>query len=153
MKIINLNQAENQLKELKKRNIVLVGGCFDLLHYGHVRFLQEAKKEGDFLIIALESDEFIKKSKKRSPIHNQHERAQVLASLNMVDLVILLPFLKTDSDYERLVRIINPQVIAVTEGDPKCAQKIKQADAVGAKITIKPLIKKFSSSKIICDYS
>ena len=51
--------------------IVLVGGCFDLLHYGHIEFLKNAKKQGEYLIVALEPDEAIVNYKKRQPIHNQ----------------------------------------------------------------------------------
>ncbi len=57
--------------------IVLVGGCFDVLHYGHLEFLHEAKKQGKYLIVALEPDETIIKYKKRKPIHNQLQRAKI----------------------------------------------------------------------------
>ena len=58
-----------------KEPIVLVGGCFDILHFGHLMFLKNAKEEGKVLVVLLESDEFIKKFKHREPVHKQNERA------------------------------------------------------------------------------
>lgn len=113
---------------------VLVGGCFDLLHIGHIKFLQEAKKQGDILIVALESDKFIEKRKKRRSFHTQQERAKILAELQCVDRIILLPYFQRDLDYEHLVKIIKPQVVAVSEGDPYRGEKEKQAKAVHGKV-------------------
>ena len=57
---------------------VLVGGCFDLIHYGHIVFLKEARKQGDYLIVALESDDNVKKYKgENRPVHKQSERAEM----------------------------------------------------------------------------
>ena len=152
MKIIEVNQLGSKLKELKNKRIVLIGGCFDLLHFGHLDFLKKAKIQGDYLIVLLESDQFITQIKKRTPIHIQNERAEILSSLEMVDLVVLLPFLKSDFGYERLVKLIKPDIIAITTGDIKLNIKMKQANLVGAKIKQIPLMNKFSSSKIICNY-
>ncbi|MBI3343244.1 adenylyltransferase/cytidyltransferase family protein, partial [Candidatus Gottesmanbacteria bacterium] len=58
---------------------ILVGGCFDLLHYGHIRFLEEAKKLGDHLVVALESDENVRRMKGEGrPIHTQAQRKEML---------------------------------------------------------------------------
>ena len=77
-----------QLTEGKKT--VLVGGCFDILHYGHVRFLSQAKAKGEVLMVALESDEFIRRIKKKKPIHTQEQRAEILAHLDLVDMIIFI---------------------------------------------------------------
>ncbi|GAB4218880.1 MAG: hypothetical protein Fur009_2230 [Candidatus Microgenomates bacterium] len=148
-KIISLSKLKRNPEFLINKNIVLVGGCFDILHYGHLRFLEKAKQRGDFLIILLESDEFIKKYKNRVSIHNQDERAQILASLDMVDLVVKLPFLNSDNDYFEIVKLIKPKVIAITKGDKQLKNKQKQALMIGAKVKIvTPLLKKFSTTKI-----
>lgn len=132
-----------------KKKIVVCGGCFDILHIGHVKFLQEAKKTGSILIVLLESDENVKRLKGiNRPIFNQKERAIVLSSLNCVDYVILLPFMSKNSDYDKLVLQLKPDVIAVTENDPLILQKKSQAKSVYGKIGIIPKIRTFSSSKL-----
>lgn len=138
-KIINLKKAHQVCKQLKasSKTLVLVGGCFDILHFGHINFLKKAKKEGDILIVALESDKNIKILKgKGRPIHSQKKRAEVLAALEFVDFVICLPLMKSDRDYLELVKKIRPNIIAVTAGDPKLKNKEKQARVVGAKVKV-----------------
>ena len=115
---------------------VLVGGCFDLLHIGHIEFLEKARVCGTRLVIALESDRFIKEVKKRTPFHNQKERAHLLLALRSVDYVILLPYLTSEKDYLDLVLNVNPEVIAVTEGDRFIEHKRRQAKVVGAKVRV-----------------
>lgn len=132
------------------KNKVLVGGCFDILHYGHITFLQEAKKRGKYLILLLEDDEFIRKKKKREPIHNQSQRAEILSNLVTVDLIIKIPYGFTKEDYDKIVRLIKPSVIAVSENDIQMKNKRNQAFKVGARlIIVSHLIKNFSSKKII----
>lgn len=131
------------------KTIVLVGGCFDILHFGHIQFLHKAKQTGDYVVVALEPDERISQYKKRTPIHTQQERAHNLLALREVDQVILLPLLQGFDEYLILVKTINPDIIAVTKGDPQLANKQKQADAVGAKLVIATdMIGNFSSSAI-----
>ncbi|HJD66119.1 MAG TPA: FAD synthase [Rickettsia endosymbiont of Bembidion nr. Transversale] len=135
--------------------IVLVGGCFDVLHYGHLEFLHEAKKQGKYLIVALEPDETIIKYKKRKPIHNQLQRAKILSSLTFVDKVLMLPELKGFNDYALLVQNICPSVIAVTKHDPQLTNKQTQAELINARVIEvieliqHPNIGTFSTSNII----
>ncbi|OGK64730.1 hypothetical protein A2313_01900 [Candidatus Roizmanbacteria bacterium RIFOXYB2_FULL_41_10] len=132
------------------KKIVLVGGCFDLFHYGHLQFLKAAKKQGNYLVVAVDPDDFILLRKKREPIHTQKQRVEILKNLRFVDQVIALPLLKTYNDYLALVKKIKPAVIAVTAGDPQLKNKQKQAQTVGAKVkVVTPLIKNFSSTSII----
>lgn len=131
------------------KKIVLVGGCFDILHFGHIQFLQKARECGDYVVVALEPDERITQHKNRIPTHTQMERAYNLLALRSVDHVILLPLLNGFNDYLELVKTINPQVIAVTAGDPQLANKQKHADSVGAElIEVTTMIGNFSSSAI-----
>jgi glycerol-3-phosphate cytidylyltransferase-like family protein len=102
------------------------------------------------LIVALESDEFIHTSKKRAPIHNQKERQMILENLRSVDMVISLPFLQSYDEYLELVKIIRPQIIAVTENDSQLFNKERQAEMVGGRvIAVTPQIKTFSTTKIL----
>ncbi len=132
-----MNKAEIIAQRLIREGkiIVLAGGCFDLLHEGHHSFLKKAKKEGDVLIILLESDLAIKTKKgENRPVNQQTIRAQNLAKLPYVDVVILLEGILTDEDYDNLVTSLKPAIIATTKGDPYRHHKDRQAAKVGAKV-------------------
>ena len=151
VKIIPLQEVKSILITLKqhKKKIVVVGGCFDILHIGHIQFLKEAKKCGDSLILLLESDENVRKLKgKNRPIFTQRERAEVLSAISSVDLVILLPLMRSDVDYHHVITTISPHIIAVTEHDPLMKEKEKQAKQVGGKIAVIPFVETFSSSRL-----
>ena len=146
-KYINLDKL---LTCFPSRRLVLAGGCFDILHFGHITFLEKAKQEGDILIIALESDEFIRNRKKREPIHKQSERAYILSALKMVDYVILLPYFDNDSQYNDLVQKVKPAVVAITEGDQSADKKKEQVEKYGGVLKIVlPLITTVSTTQIL----
>ena len=150
MKVLEYSDKKNIKKATAGKNIVLVGGCFDLLHFGHIKFLEDSKKYGDFLVVALESDKFIKLKKKKKPFHNMKERAKILSTISFVDLVIKLPFFKNDQDYFKMTRFLKPKVIAVSQNDRVYANKQKQAQEVGGEVkVVTKVIKKFSSSKAL----
>lgn len=137
-KIINIKNAEKISKKLKEKNkiIVVTGGCFDILHIGHIKFLEKAKKQGDFLFILLENDKNVKKLKgSNRPINNQKERAQVLAALSCIDYVVLLNEMKTNKDYDNLIYKINPDIITTTKNDPQGIHNERQAKKINAKVS------------------
>lgn len=149
-RIWKYSETEELSKQIGRSKIVLVGGCFDLLHYGHFTFLQQAKMKGDMLIVALESDQFIQQKKKRNPVHNQVQRAEILTSLHFVDHVLLLPYFESDAEYGELVEKVKPAIIAVTEGDPNISYKQKHAQAHNAEVTIvSSLLPEFSTTQIM----
>ncbi len=135
----------------KQKTTVLVGGCFDVLHLGHIIFLEKAKKLGDKLIILLESDENIRKNKGTNrPINNQENRAKMLMALRSVDKVIKLPEMKSAEEYIILIKKIKPTIIAVTKGDERLFQKKEQAKIVGARLVeVTKQIPYQSTSRII----
>lgn len=148
--VIAYTDIEPRPNEWKNKKIVLVGGCFDVLHFGHITFLQKAKESGDILIVALESDAFIIDTKKRKPIHSQEERAFILTALKMIDYVILLPRFTKDADYNALVGKVKPAIIAVTEGDPAINKKREFADRIQATLVeVTPLLSTFSTTNIL----
>jgi len=133
----------------KKVKVVLVGGCFDILHYGHIHFLKKAKALGDYLVVALESDKNIKRLKGiKRPFHGQNQRREMLESLHFVNQVIILGDEIKDKDYEKLVGIVGPQIIAVTAEDPIIEKKRKQAEKIGAKLIEIPKIDVPSTTQI-----
>ena len=105
----------NIIKKIKaeRKKIVFTNGCFDLLHVGHIRYLSQAKKLGDFLIIGLNSDRSVKKLKgKDRPINSFEDRATLLSAINSVDLVIKFE----EQTPENLIKDIAPDVL-VKGGD------------------------------------
>jgi len=137
------------MKNNNQYNIVLVGGCFDILHFGHIAFLKEAKKLGDHLLVLLESDENVKRLKGEGrPFHTQKQRKEMLESLSFVDEVQNLPPMQGNEAYYNLIREIKPSVIAFTQGDPLLKHKMKQAKEVGAKAVVIPKIHTPSTSQL-----
>lgn len=128
---------------------VLVGGCFDLLHFGHISFLKNAKALGDHLVVALESDENVSRMKGPSrPIHTQLQRKAMLEALTFVDEVILLPTMKSDEEYASLVSKVHPNIIAITKGDSAEDKKRTHAKSVNAKIVVIEKIHTPSTSQL-----
>lgn len=134
-KILTEEDVAKTSKELKAegKRIVLIGGCFDILHLGHIRFFREAADLGDHLFILLESDDSIKKNKGRKrPINSQAERAEILASIEYVSYIVLLKGRKIDEEYDKLIVQLSPDVIATTTGDKYIHHKKRQADLIKA---------------------
>ncbi|MBI4100634.1 adenylyltransferase/cytidyltransferase family protein [Candidatus Microgenomates bacterium] len=151
-KIIRLTKATTISQKLRGagKTIVLVGGCFDILHLGHIKFLEEAKKADGILFIALESDHNVRRRKGGArPINSQKDRAKILAALKHVDFVILLPDMRGFDNYFEMVETINPHFIAVTEGDYHFDLKKRQAEKIGAQIlVVTPVLRTKSTTKI-----
>jgi len=135
--ILTINDAIKISKKLRNQNktVVLAGGCFDILHPGHIAFIEKAKEKGDILIILLESDEKIKRTKgENRPIHVQQERAMMVQALRFVDYIVLLPFFTENMQYDNLIITLKPHIIAVTANDPNIIHKKRQAEKSGAEV-------------------
>ena len=102
----------NRIKVYRKK-IVFTNGCFDLLHVGHIRYLAQAKRLGDFLIIGLNSDSSVKELKGEDrPINSFEDRATLLSAIESVDLVIMFE----EQTPENLIKDIVPDIL-VKGGD------------------------------------
>lgn len=149
-KIIGIEEVQ---KEIQKSNdkIILTGGCFDVIHPGHIQFLSAAKQLGGTLLVLLESDQTVSKLKgPNKPIHSQEQRAFVLSNLIPVDIVIPLPPLQTDKAYETVVTAISPTIIAITKGDTYIDVKRSHAEKVGATVVeVMERDNKHATSKIV----
>ena len=127
------------------KKVVLVGGCFDILHYGHICFLKESKKLGDYLVVFLESDENTRRLKgPKRPIHSQKQRSEILKSLSFIDKVISLP---PFPNYKLLTKRVKPDIIACDPKD-KLLKNRKIYEGLGAKIVVIPKIKTKSTTQI-----
>ena len=119
----------NELKN-KDKKIVFTNGCFDILHVGHVKYLEKAKEFGDVLILGLNSDDSVKKLKGNTrPINTQDDRSYILASLEVVDYVVIFD---NDTPLD-LINLIKPDVL-VKGGDYKDMAVVGQNIAKELKI-------------------
>ena len=148
-KIKKIEGLKGIVEELKKKGkkIVTSNGVFDILHIGHVRYLQEARKLGDVLIVAVNSDSSVKSIKDpRRPLNNENDRAEALAALECVDYIVIFE----DKDPIKFLEIIKPN-IHVKGGDYKL-NKIIERDAVErnkGKVILIPMVKGYSTTDFI----
>ena len=129
------------------KTVSFTNGCFDILHEGHISSLSDAAREADFLIVGLNSDASTRRLKGEDrPINSEHARALVLASLLMVDAVIIF---EEDTPLE-LIKSIMPDVL-VKGGDYTIDQIVgaREVIAHGGRVVINPLVPGFSTSAII----
>ena len=99
--------------QIKNKIVVFTNGCFDLLHVGHVRYLQEAKSNGDLLVVGVNSDASVKRLKGADrPLQTEVDRIEILASLQCVDFVTVF----TEDTPENLIKLVRPDVL-VKGGD------------------------------------
>lgn len=138
----------SQREHFFNKKIVFTNGCFDILHPGHVYYLNQARSLGDVLIVGLNSDDSVRQLNKGAerPIHPQEERARVLASLLCVDYVCIFD---EDTPLE-LIKIVKPDVLA--KGGDYTIDKIVGADIVlqnGGKVEIIPLLEGYSTTNIV----
>jgi len=131
------------------RKLVFTNGCFDLLHVGHVRYLQAARALGDALVVAVNGDASVRALKGPTrPVNSEYDRAEVLAALGCVDYVVIFQELRMTDLY----RAVRPQIYA-KGGDytPETLDKEERAtiDAIGSQICILPLVPGRSTTNIL----
>jgi rfaE bifunctional protein nucleotidyltransferase chain/domain len=126
-KVVSRDELEKRVQSWRAQGdqITLANGCFDMLHVGHVRYLRAAKELGGWLIVAINSDESVRKLKGEGrPIMPANERAEILAALADVDAVVVF----SESDVRALVREIRPDVQA--KGTDYNAETVPERDTV-----------------------
>lgn len=148
-KIIQGKQLENTLRYWKENHykIVFTNGCFDLLHLGHVDYLEKARAMGDKLIVGINTDASVHRLKGESrPVTDEKARAKILASLEFVDAVILFD---EDTPF-KLISRINPDVLV--KGNDYKIGNIVGGDIVkenGGKVATIELVEGYSTSSLI----
>ena len=139
-------QWVNRLRRQKKR-IVFTNGCFDILHAGHVSYLERAKRFGDVLIVGLNSDGSVRKVKGPGrPVNSEKDRARVLGALSSVDSVVIFG----EETPRRLICAVKPHVLV--KGADWAASKIagaKELRTWGGKLRRVPLLPGRSTSRVI----
>ncbi len=143
-KIINRAKIKDIITQLKNegKRVVFTNGCFDIIHAGHVRYLTEAKKLGDILVIGLNSDSSVSMIKPGRPIIPEQQRAEVLSALSMVDYITLF---NEDTPYE-LIKEIKPDILV--KGADWDLKNIVGNDIVKEVHTI-PFVEGISTTEII----
>ena len=128
---------------LKGKKVVFTNGCFDIIHAGHVRYLETAKKYGDILILGLNSDRSVSALKgKNRPINCQTDRAYILAAIEVVDYVVIFD----EDDPYNLIKAIKPNILV--KGDDYKGKKVVGQDLVD-KLILVDFVKGKSSTKTI----
>jgi rfaE bifunctional protein nucleotidyltransferase chain/domain len=142
----DFDKIENISKKLKQKRIIVVSGCFDLFHYGHLEFLRNAKSEGDILIALVSKDKDIQSIKGNSrPIIPGWERAEIIDSLEIVDYTILYD----GKVYFELLELIQPYKIAIGSDHLEHKDHLKKLEKYALNgLTIIPR-GEYSTTKII----
>ncbi len=148
-KILSRAKAAAFARKLREagKTLVFTNGCFDVLHAGHAYLLNEARKQGDALILGLNSDQSVRRLKGESrPVNKEEDRALLLASLQAVDAVVVFE----EDTPEELISVIRPDIL-VKGGDYSKEQVVggRLLKSYGGKVLIVPLMPGYSSSKTI----
>lgn len=148
-KILKREDLRKKLDVLRKKGqkIAFTNGCFDILHVGHVRYLREAKKTANVLVLALNSDSSVKSIKgEKRPLVNEKERAEVLAALEFIDFVTIFP----ESTPLELIKYLKPDVLI--KGGDWPEDKVVGREEVkqwGGRVAIIPEVKGKSTTNIV----
>jgi D-beta-D-heptose 7-phosphate kinase/D-beta-D-heptose 1-phosphate adenosyltransferase len=147
-----IHTAESLLSELArhrrhKKTIVFTNGCFDVLHRGHIEYLQFCRRQGDIVVVGLNSDSSVKVIKGPDrPINNEHDRASLLAVLEMVDYITIF----TESKPTDLIRKVRPDVLV--KGEDWAVKGVvgrEFVESYGGKVVLAPLVENKSSTATI----
>lgn len=144
-KIVSLQTLKKKLIALRKgrKTIAFTNGCFDLMHLGHVQYLQKAKKQDRILIVGLNSDKSIRAIKgPHRPICPEHSRAAVLAALACVDFVVLF----NEETPLKLITALKPDIL-IKGADYKGKEVV--GSKIAKKVELVKYVKGFSTSNII----
>ncbi len=148
-KIKDLNAARNLVRQWKQegKKVVFTNGCFDILHLGHVDYLERSRVLGDKLVLGLNTDDSVSRFKGPGrPVQDQHSRSRVLASLQFIDLVV---FFDEDTPLHLITELL-PDILV--KGSDYLAENIVGADVVkkaGGVVKTLDFVPGYSTSRII----
>ena len=150
-KIIDINELAQRARESRAagKKLIATNGCFDLLHVGHVRYLQAARGLGDMLAVGLNGDRSVRELKGNGrPINNEGDRAEVLAALECVDFVTIFPEMRAT----QFILAAQPAIYA--KGGDYTSETLNAEESaalqkLGAEIRIIPFEKGYSTSLLL----
>ena len=149
LKILPESAATTLREDYAPKRIVFTNGCFDILHVGHIRYLQAAKQLGDCLVVGLNSDRSVRAIKGAGrPINNEADRAEVLAALAPVDHIIIFD----DPRVTRLVKELRPHIYAKGGDytiDSLNPEELAALREIGAEIKLLPLVPGKSTTALL----
>ena len=148
-RVLNREEASKLIEDLKKQGekVVFTNGCFDILHVGHMTYLEEAKEFGDYLFVGVNSDESVKRLKGPTrPINSEVDRAELLAGLKAVDYTVIF----TEDTPVELIGELKPS-IHVKGGDYKKEDlpETKVVESYGGRVEIVSLVEGKSTSNVV----
>jgi len=148
-KILNREQAKDQVKQWQSegKKIVFTNGCFDIVHLGHIDYLEKAQHLGDKLVLGLNTDASVRRLKGESrPIVNEYARARMMSAMSFIDAVILFD----EETPKELIETLCPNILV--KGDDYSIENIVGADFViaqGGEVKTVSLVNGYSTSSII----
>jgi rfaE bifunctional protein nucleotidyltransferase chain/domain len=150
-KVVPLGEIQQRAKDLRTagKRIVATNGCFELLHVGHVRYLNAARALGDALIVGINGDQSVRELKGAGrPVNSENDRAEIVAALECVDLVTIFPEMRAT----RFLELAAPDIY-VKGGDYNQdtlnAEERQVLQKIGAKIDIVPFERGYSTSDLL----
>jgi len=150
-KILDMDELTQRVRELHAagKKLVVTNGCFDLLHVGHVRYLQAARALGDALAVGVNSDGSVRELKGPCrPVNNERDRAEVLAALECVDFVAIFPEMRAT----QFIRASMPAIYA--KGGDYTSETLNAEEQtllkeIGAEIRILPFVDGYSTTRLL----
>lgn len=148
-KLTKLDVLLKKIRSARRRGkrVVFTNGCFDLLHVGHIRLLEKAKRLGDILIVGLNSDASVRRLKgPHRPLNPEGARAEILSALDSVDFVVVF----SEETPEKIIRKISPHVL-VKGGDWKKEEIVGRefVESYGGKICLFPVVRGYSTTTLL----
>lgn len=164
-KIKTLSEVSQVVKDLKKtsnKNIGLVTGCFDVVHISHLNLFKAAKEHVDILVVAIDSDQTIRKSKGNNrPLNNSESRLTFLSTIEYIDYVVAIedsyiyevgenPSSEAEQAHVRLLKIIDPHILITNKlADKYWEIKKTRAEKLGIQMLALELVNNDSSTKLL----
>ena len=146
-KILSVDDVARFRQDNADKKIVFTNGCFDILHVGHKRYLQQAATLGDILVVGVNSDDSVRRLKgPERPVNSEQDRAEILSALGFIDYVVIFG---EETPYE-LIKKIQPDVL-VKGGDYKPEEVVGRdiVEARGGRLELIPFVEGKSTTRII----